>query len=155
MHTSEPPHSTNSDRFEIAFTDQPGPGPLLRWARIRMGTFEEYLEVPVAYWDLATYEQQWRTAVQRLLDGADRAVLMTGMHPPAHANFLRAWPMWRHGHQVTVQEQMLLLDELDKPFDETHPERAVGTFEETTEDGERVSTWRVPLHALHIWHNQQ
>ena len=113
----------------------------LAWGRITIGDFSETFEADLSYWSPERYCQQWADATRRLVAGDGRAAFITSMYPPESANFIWWWPAWREGTRVLVQNQMLLFDQLDEPFDEADPYRSLGVRSRTTEDGYGISTW--------------
>ena len=112
--------------------------------RIIIGDFSETFEADLSHWSPQRYRQQWAEAVSRVLSGAP-AVFVTAMLPPASANFIWWWPAWREGDHVLVQSQMLLLDQLDEPFDEADPYKSLGVRSRMSEDGYGISTWEASV----------
>ena len=63
------------------------------------------------------------------------------------ANFIKWWPAFRFDKEVKFHNQMLLLDQLNGPFDLNDPYRHIPRYE-TNEDGDEISEWSVPLADL-------
>ena len=142
--------------FGIEFLppETPASGPGLAVGRITVGTdFSEKFETDLSYWDRSRYEEDWRTNVRRLVEGAERAVLLTSITAPASANFFFWWPLYRDGETVHVQNQLLFLDELSSPFDPARSWDFVADRETVNEDGLRISEWQCSLSDLRSWLN--
>jgi hypothetical protein len=112
---------------------------------IRLGDFAEDFEVSLEFWSPEDYERQWRQALQTLIDGGDRAALISSMTDPRSANFLFWWPAYRDGDDVVFQSGVLFLEDLDGTFDPALWHAHVPAREQTTESGDPISEWRVPL----------
>lgn len=113
-------------------------------ARISIGSFNEVFSVPLSYWTEKEYEQQW-------IAGLDRIVLestscfVTGMRDPENANFIFIWSMYREGEMVYFQNNILFLDELGEPFDESNIYRYIPSRETINDEGEKISEWSLQL----------
>jgi hypothetical protein len=77
-------------------------------------------------------------AARRLLAGADR----TGFFTDA---LWRWWTMYLDGHDVIVQEQILVPEVLIEPLDPAHPYRQLRERRVMSEDGMPISEWRLML----------
>ena len=107
--------------------------------------------VPLGFWGEADYRASWRRAFE-VLEGDPRAVacLMTSMTDPATSNFLICWPMYREGEDVYVQNAIVLLDEIEGPFDPGAPWGSLEPRQEMDDDGNRISEWATShAHAHH------
>jgi hypothetical protein len=113
--------------------------------KIRIGSFEEELEASLEFWSAEDYERQWHEALELLLAGAERAALIVSMTDPASANFLFWWPAYRDGEDVVFQSGVLFLEDLAQPFDPARWAAHVPPRERTSDAGEPISEWRVPL----------
>ncbi|WP_254715005.1 hypothetical protein [Actinomadura sp. NAK00032] len=63
------------------------------------------------------------------------------MTDPAVSNFISCWPMYRDGDAIYVQNSLIILGELNEPFDPQEPWRYVEPHREVDEDGNRISEW--------------
>lgn len=115
--------------------------------RLAFGEFAEFFESSLLTWSRSDYRRSWREAVAALIEGQDRAALVTLMHDPSTANFIRWWPMYRVAGTVLFQEQLLFLSDLATPFDLDDPFRSV---HDRRTDGE-VSEWSLPHQDLASW----
>lgn len=109
-----------------------------------LGTTTERFHASFDYWQPHDYEKQWHEAVELIVNGADRAALITEMPTPSEANFIRWWPMWHFQDTVKLHEQILFMEQLNTPFTTENPYAHVDDYHEF-EDGERLSEWTVPL----------
>jgi len=102
----------------------------------------------VSYWDIRNYQNQWRAAISRLLQGApSTAVMSTYSGPGGKAH--KMWVFWRLDEHVYVQEQLVLAAELDAPFDPNDPYSHVGERVPTTENALPIPEWRIEFQDLH------
>jgi CdiI N-terminal domain len=92
-----------------------------------IGDFTETFVVPLGFWGEADYRASWRRAFE-VLEGDPCAVscLMASMTDPVTSNFLICWPMYREGEDVYVQNAIVLLDEIEGPFDPGAPWGSLG-----------------------------
>ncbi|MFI7607423.1 hypothetical protein ACIBTV_20075 [Micromonospora sp. NPDC049366] len=116
--------------------------------RITADGLDEAFEAPTSEWDEAAYRASWRSELQRILDGADRAVLLTLVVDPLSANWLRGYVLYRLGNEIRIQERLFFANELDHEIDLANPSRSVPTYESVNEDGVRISEWVTSLGEL-------
>ncbi len=128
--------------FSIELTERAAP---MGRGAIRIGDFDEEFELSLEFWSAEDYERQWRQALEALIDGADRAALISSMTDPRSANFLFWWPAYRDGDDVIFQSGVLFLEDLDDTFDPARWDAHVPPRERVAETGEPISEWRVPL----------
>ena len=134
--------------FSIDTEDDPiGPE---TWGRISLGDFAERFEVPLSYWTGADYENHWREAVGRIVDGFSRSALITAIADPTKVSFFVWWPMYLVGDTVHVQNHLLFLADLGMEFDLSNPYRHVRDRQVGSEEGP-ISEWAVPVSSLRDW----
>ncbi len=123
--------------------------PTRAFGRIVIGDFTETFVVPLGFWGEADYRASWRRAFE-VLEGAPRAVscLMTSMTDPATSNFLVCWPMYREGEDVYVQNAIVLLDEIEGPFEPGAPWSSLEPRRWMDDDGNRISEWATSMGSL-------
>ena len=138
-------------QFMIRLLDEPfeSEGEAALVGSLTIGDFSEQLHCSLSYWTRERYEAQWKEALSRLVNGESSSALVTSMHDPRFANFIRWWVMYRDLEIVQIQEHILFLRELDTPLDESDLYASVPDRETETEDGERVSEWVLPVSAIH------
>ncbi|MGB6056880.1 MAG: hypothetical protein WBF71_01345 [Microthrixaceae bacterium] len=110
--------------------------------------FRETFESPLHVWKREDYEAQWDQAICRLINGKDSTAIITGLYDPAYANFIQWWPAFRFEGEVRFHSQLLLMEQLDAPFDLDDVYRHVAGYEQVSEDGTPISEWSVPIDAL-------
>lgn len=113
-----------------------------------IGDFKEDFHASLSYWDRNRYLSQWKEGLERLLRRENYSAVVTTMYDPSTANFIFWWVMYLIGNDVYIQNHVLFLDELDKPFDETDLYSFVPEREIQTEEGEPISEWSVSLSAI-------
>jgi hypothetical protein len=99
----------------------PATGTEARYGDITLDDFQERFVALTTFWKAVDYERHWRTALQRIVDGARSSCLITSLHSPQESHILFWWPMYRVDDQVLVQNGILFLDKLSTPFDPTNP----------------------------------
>lgn len=115
---------------------------------ITIGSYVERFVAATDYWDAPSYRRHWQEAVTRIVQGSVTSSLITSMSEPALANFIFWWPMYRVGHTVHFQNQILLLNELETPFDPNDLFRFVPERMIINRDGEKISEWSISIADL-------
>ena len=138
--------------FDIRFLDEP---PELRedggfdlWGEVTLGDYWERFRAPIGLWSRERYEQQWREAAERLLNGAERT-----------AFFTVAWQFWwtmeRNGEAVLVQEELITGETVEElgpaPDPYVVPYELLQPMTLQTDDGERISTWHITLSDVAVF----
>jgi CdiI N-terminal domain len=115
---------------------------------ITLGSFKETFESPLSFWTRNDYEAHWVHALERLVDGSESTALVTEMYDPLSANFITWWPAYRFGSKVRFHNQLLLLAHLSIPLLPNDLFRHVPPYQDTNDDGDRLSEWTVPIDDL-------
>jgi hypothetical protein len=123
-------------------------GPHEAVAHIVLGDFDELMLVPLDHWDRSTYERQWRSALDAIVDGwIDRHALLTSVYDPPTASFFGWWPMWRSGDRIVVANGMAHTDHHDLAAVLDDPGAQVPDLDDwltpADEDDPPVSRWEV------------
>jgi hypothetical protein len=112
---------------------------------IVLGEFSELFLASLSFWTKAQYEAHWREALNRIVQNVSPSGLITTMYDPVVANFIFWWPMYRQGSDVIVHNQMLLLMEIEERLDPNNPYSLIPEYYRVSEDGEKVSEWRISI----------
>lgn len=135
------------DGFSIEVIDDPvseGADPLTSNAvgRIRVGSFTEIFHMAMSFWSAEYYRRSWEGALREIerSEGASSCLISSITDPPL-INFIFCWPLYREGEVIYVQNSLVILDELDEPFDLQEPWRWTRPRREINEDGHRISQW--------------
>ncbi len=115
---------------------------------LQLGDSEEGFQSSLFQWSKLDYENQWRYAVQAILDGADRAALIVEYVSPEFASNLEWWPMYRVGDIVYFHNQILFYDRLKTTFSMESAFSFVDDRITHTEDGIPISEWCVSVADL-------
>ena len=134
--------------FDIRFLPPFGDTVDLREGEITLGEHVERFESPTYLWPVERYEHQWLDAARRLVDGAPSTAFFTAVHAPDDTEYHRWWVMWREGHQVHVQEHLLLVDQLPLPLVLSNPYRAIQPREQISDEGDPISEWSLTVDDL-------
>ncbi len=137
--------------FSIFFTDLKQASSNIRTGRIQIGTFSESFEASVEYWPAEEYDSHWRRSIRRVVEEFKDSCLISSITDPETGNFLFWWPIYLLDRsQVAIQHQVHFLNE-DNTFDPDNPYRSLRSRETTSECGEQISEWLVPLNDLAVW----
>ena len=137
--------------FSIGFlnepTSYPYDDPTTPQARgvLILGEAKEYFGSSLYQWSKKDYEEQWRHALKTLLDGKNRAALITEYVSPESATHLEWWPMYVVGNEVFIQDHLLFYDQLPKSFSIPTAFSFLRDRRTTSEDGKKISEWVVAM----------
>jgi len=111
--------------------------------KLEIGGFSEDFHASTSYWDSEKYLSQWKQGLEYICAGSDKSAVITTMYNPATANFIYWWVMYRVGRDIYMQNHVLLMEELDEPFNENDFQVFVPDRQTVTEEGEVISEWKV------------
>jgi hypothetical protein len=135
--------------FSIGFLDEPlrypydDPATAEASGILVLGDAKEHFGSSLFQWNKKDYESQWRLAIKTLLDGMDRAALITEYLGPDVATHLQWWPMHVIGNTVFIQHHLLFYDQLAEPFSLQNAFSFVRDRRTTSEEGTKISEWAV------------
>jgi hypothetical protein len=131
--------------FDIRFLDGPGPADASSArGQITLSDHIERFESELTFWSRAAYERSWDLALRHLAAGADRTVFVTSYNGPDAGHHF-AWVLWRIGDYAIFQEQLYLVGDMDPELDPVSPWHSAPERKPFSEEGLRISEWRVPL----------
>jgi hypothetical protein len=122
---------------------------------IQIGEFHETFMASLSYWTKLDYLIQWKVALTRICNGNDKSCLITSMFDPSIANFIFWWTLYLDENTVHIQNQILFLNLLDKPFLELNPYEFIRTRETVTDEGDKISEWDVDVDDIKVYLNLQ
>lgn len=134
--------------FDIYFLDSdPEPqddGWLALRGEIVLGEYREEFLANLDLWDRARCEHHWIQAARRITSGLnDRTTFFTSA-------FWDSWPMWQLDNETLAVHERFIVEEGPLPLlDPEAPYRGIGDYCATTEDGVKISEWRVGMSDLH------
>lgn len=112
--------------------------------KICFGNFNEYFEASLSFWKAENYRQQWIEAAKKIFE-FDRTAFITNLSNPETANFIVWWIAWKSGETIFIQNHLLFLNKLSEPFDLKNPYKFINSREIETEEGEKISEWKISL----------
>lgn len=112
------------------------------------GSLDEQFEVPASHWSRRDYCESWDSELSRLVAGQGKAVIMTLVVEPSTANWLRGYELYRFDDEVRIHERMFMVDDLECAVDLKNPSRMMGEYRSETEEGLRISEWRVSIRDI-------
>ncbi|SDI16768.1 hypothetical protein SAMN05421505_13655 [Sinosporangium album] len=146
--------TSRNDGFSIELINDPVPegatsSSSKAVARIRIGSFTETFLMDLSFWSIDEYRRSWESALEEI-EGSENATscLIASITDPAVSNFISCWPIYRDGDVIHIQSPLIILDELDEPFDPREPWRYVEPHRQVDEDGNRISEWVTTASAI-------
>jgi hypothetical protein len=118
---------------------------------LTLGDASEYFTASLYQWSKEDYERQWHDAVKVLLDGKDKAALITEYLGPEISSHLVWWPMYLVGNRVFLQNHLLFYDQLPKPFSVKAAFSFLRNRRATNAEGEAISEWSVALTEVEVF----
>ena len=115
---------------------------------IVLGDFKEEFLASLYEWTKEDYRQQWKHAIRSLLEGSEKAGLITDYGSPAIASHLTWWVLFRKEENILVQNHLLFFDDLDREFNVTRAAEFIKEYESHSEGGVRISEWTVSIGEL-------
>lgn len=137
--------------FDISFLHTPPANHTVCHGRIQIGEFTEVFESPLDYWSKSEYESQWHSGVRRIVEERADSCIITSLTEPSSANFLFWWPIYLDGRHVVFQNQVLFLKQCESEFEANRPWLSLRPRQTMSEDGNRISEWRVHATLLEDW----
>ncbi len=115
---------------------------------IQIGEFHETFISSLSYWTKINYLTQWKIALTRICNGNDKSCFVTSMLDPSSADFIFLWVLYLDGNIVHLQNQILFLDQLDKPFSELNLYEFISIRETISDEGDKISEWDVNINDI-------
>ncbi len=134
--------------LDDSFSDHHKSVDTLRLGAIRISDFEERFEASLSFWSSADYIAHWRVSLERTINGAEKSCLITSMYDPKSANFIFYWSLYLEDQTVYVQNHLLFLDEINGAFIPMRAYEHVPERRTVSEDGEKISEWKMPIDAI-------
>lgn len=116
-------------------------------ASIKINDFYETLHIPVDWWDINEYKQQWKEAVENLRKHG-KSCLIVAIHNPKIDLYLNWWVLYKEGNTVYIQNQMFI-DHTYKEFlgntiiTRENCYNFISERSITNEYGDKISEWSV------------
>lgn len=118
--------------------------------KIQIGEFNETFTSSLSYWNKISYLNQWKVGLTRICDGNDKSCLVISMFDPSSANFIFLWTLYLDQNIVHLQNQILFLDQLDKPFSELNLYEFISDRENISDEGDKISEWDVNVSDIKL-----
>jgi hypothetical protein len=118
---------------------------------IQLGEFRETFVASLSYWIKLDYLIQWEIALTRICNGNKKSCIITSMFDPSIANFIFLWALYLDESTVHIQNQILFLDKLDKPFVETTPYEFICDRKIVSAEGDKISEWDVDVNDIKVY----
>lgn len=118
------------------------------WCQIDINDFSERFQLPLTVWDVDQYKQQWKVAIQRVVEGDTKNFLIAGMRDPWSSDFVSLYVLYREGDEVFIQNQIILCEGNEEKIVKMDILDLVEERENHTEDGEEISEWKVTIDEL-------
>lgn len=119
-------------------------GDAAQYGEIELGEYRETFVALIGFWSPHDYQTHWKASLDRVLL-RQWSCLITSLHDPTATEVLHWWLLYPQGSVVAVQNRLLLLNDLPRPFDPTHPYSFVPERQVKNSDGYEISEWQVGL----------
>ncbi len=129
-------------------------GPMEAIGERVLGDSGELFLAELSFWTKAQYEAQWREGLNRIVRNLSPSCLIHTMRNPVTARFIFWWPMWRQDDEIVFQESTIWLKEHKERFDPSNPYGFIPEYSNMTEEGEKVSEWRVSVDDVYTFLEQ-
>ncbi len=145
----------------ICFTGEPdeylGDDPTIPFGvgRIVAGKLDENFVSNLYEWDKRDYESQWLSSLEQILNGDEKAVLLTWYVNPRESSNLEWWALYRGETGIVhVQNHLPFYDNLDPQFTVEHASISLRDRITVNEDGNTLSEWDVPIKEIELFVEQ-
>lgn len=119
--------------------------------KLSLSDYHTTLYMPLDFWTIADYKQQWKEGLKRLKDH-NQSCLVATIHDPEMRTFVDWWLLYKVGNDVYVQNQLIIADiyqhqignksfTIDNCYDFIQPR----VINEGKKEDEKVSEWMVSL----------
>ena len=145
--------------FAINFTNEPDefladdntPSAI---GEILLGDYRDTFAATLFEWSRPQYEASWRFELTRLLDGADRAVLLTQLLIPGKSGLPNWWALYRgERNEVVIQEHFGINEKLFIRFSPQNPSESLKDRRAFTDNGRPISEWTVKTEDIESFLN--
>ena len=117
-------------------------------AHFVFGNHYETCSLPLNYWSLADYVEQWISELSQIVESSVPGALITSINDPSFAVNLVAWILYPLGDgSVKIQEHFLLPAQFVRD-QEMIRQVTVRPREVVSDDGEPISEWTVSIADL-------
>lgn len=120
---------------------------------IFINSFKETFEMPIEWWSLKDYQQQWHEGLRRIKN-ENNSCLVTEVENLEESPRVSIWPLYKVGDIVFIQQHMLFGNTFkkqlkDMPFTPKTCYNFICKRERLSDDGiTPISEWKINLHAI-------
>ena len=115
---------------------------------IVLGDSSEEFLANLGDWSQEDYQSQWRDSIHSLVDGGNKAVLITTYSSPVIASHLEWWALYREGEDIFVQNQLLFFEGIEDRFRPSQAVQFLKERETENEEGVSISEWKISMGDL-------
>jgi len=143
--------------FSIGFLDEPleypfdDPSIPAAPGRLVLGKSEEEFLANLSLWTKSDYQSHWTRELRALVEGNSKVALVVSYDDPKAASNMEIWRVYRNGEWAHFQNQLLPYGDLPGDFDVSEMSHYIQDRAITTEDGDRISEWRVALRDIELF----
>ncbi|MEO2088848.1 MAG: hypothetical protein ABGY75_05035 [Gemmataceae bacterium] len=112
------------------------------------GSDIERCVIPLEYWTLNRYIDQWSEAVRVVLNGGDRSAIITTIYEACKSDNLVAWVMYTDGNSKIIIQQQLLFPRSKYFQNDSMLYEAIRDREIVNCDGDQISEWTISRTVL-------
>lgn len=121
---------------------------------IVLNDFREIFVSSLTYWNLLDYQEHWNKSLERALQRED-SCLITSVYDPSMANFIVWWLLYSREDEIVIQNHLLFMDSLSKPFTPQNPYSFIPRYEMENDEGEQISEWKIRVDDIAAFFAQE
>ncbi|HVW99302.1 MAG TPA: hypothetical protein VHA52_02515 [Candidatus Babeliaceae bacterium] len=76
------------------------------WGEIRINDFHENLIIPLEYWNVEDYENQWVQGLKRI-ENHDKSCLVASVQDPLDEPFINWWLLYKESNRIVIRNSIL------------------------------------------------
>jgi hypothetical protein len=115
------------------------------------GELDEEFHADLHDWGKQEYETQWLQALDGLLQGEQKAVLIIRYVNQKQSDNLEWWALYRDDDTVHVQNHLPFYAAFDREFSVAEASSFLHDRVTVDENGNRISEWDVPLKEIQLF----
>jgi hypothetical protein len=119
--------------------------------QIEIGSFKEFFESSMSYWNKEQYIDQWKNGLIRIIGGDNESCLITSIYDPSHSIFSFWWTLFRLENTVIFQNQLLFLKDFKGKFDPSNPYQHIKKREIADDEGQQISEWEISKTEIELF----
>jgi hypothetical protein len=119
---------------------------------IVIGDFQENFTSGLAFWTPEQYLENWCNVLRLMLSGAERGCFITHMDSDLKGDngYGMAWEFYRLDEVIAFHNRLIIPEAPIEGLASMDPGPWMNDYRSVTEDGQRISEWRIPRKNLRV-----